>query len=216
MKKGEIRLVKKRTTSNQIWERHLKELRDSGISLKTAIKNGVRSVNGKEARKLLKRRRDIGAGLLFPYPYKGRFLEGVFNFKPDMPLPAREKGKKPRKYVRPIGQGCRLYAPKAVWEVIRNLGVDLFITEGEKKSLKGTQEGFPTIAVSGVFNWVKKGGEPIEDFEWILLKDRTVYLVFDSDKFTNKLVLLAEQRLAEFLISKGALVKIINLKGDEK
>ena len=42
------------------------------------------------------------------------------------------------------------------------------ITEGEKKALKATQEGFMTVSISGVWNW-SSNKKPIEDLDLIRL-----------------------------------------------
>ena len=120
-----------------------------------------------------------------------------------------------RKYVRPLGSKSRLYIPRGAWSIVGDVSVALYITEGEKKCLKATQEGFPTVGLSGVWNW-SSNHQPIDDFDLIALHGRTVFIVFDGDKYTNANVLEAERRLAEFLTMKGAIVKIIDLPEGEK
>ena len=194
--------------------RHKKELEASGITLEMAIENGVRSIDAEEARKLLKRKSEIGPGLLFQYLSENGSFEGVCNFKPDTPLPSIEEGKSPRKYVNPIGQECRFYILDPVRQKLLDSSVDVYITEGSKKVLKAVQEGYLTIGVSGVWNWFKDKS-PISDFDLVAWKDRIVYLAFDGDKFSNDSVLLAEQRLAEELILRGANVRIINFPNEK-
>jgi hypothetical protein len=115
-----------------------------------------------------------------------------------------------RKYIRPAGTKSRLYVPRNVWPFLDDIGQPLFITEGEKKAAKASQEGFFTVAISGVWNW-SSNNSPIEDLDIIKWSGRRVYLVFDADKQSNKSVLLAEERLAEVLTTKGADVRIIDL-----
>ena len=56
------------------------------------------------------------------------------------------------------------------------------------------------------------GGTTIlADFDFIHLKDRLAYLVFDSDSASNPHVMLALNRLSEHLKRKGAVVRIIKL-----
>jgi len=192
---------------------HLADLRKSGLSNKTILEARMYSVSSREAARLLERKKEIGAGYAIPYPCKDGFLENDLNFKPDFPLPS-EKGKKPRKYIRPFGVKSRLYIPRQVWSIIGDISIPIFITEGEKKALKATECGFYTVAVSGVWNW-SSDHEPIKDLDLFKWEGRIVYLVFDSDKHENKSVLLAEKRLAEALTAKGAKVKIIDLPEED-
>src|SRR3989304_1163899 len=91
--------------------------------------------------------------------------------------------------------------------------IPIYITEGEKKALKGTQEGLPCIAISGLWNWGRKtenGYELLPDFDQIALEDRMVYLVPDSDwlepnpEGKTKKLEQALNELAYCLIDKGA------------
>ncbi|MBZ0167526.1 MAG: DUF3854 domain-containing protein, partial [Candidatus Omnitrophica bacterium] len=97
-----------------------------------------------------------------------------------------------------------------VWPIVSDVSVPIFIAEGAKKALKATQEGYPTIAVSGVWNW-KSDGQPLNDFDLIVIKGRVVFIVFDGDKFKNESVMMAEHRLALELLRRGADVRIVNL-----
>lgn len=192
---------------------HLVDLRKSKLSNKIILGARIYSASSAEAKILLKRKTEVGAGYVIPYLYIDGFSEHDLNFKPDVPLPSNEEGKKPRKYLQPIGAEPHLYIPSKVWPIVNDISIPIFITEGEKKALKACQEGYFTIAISGVWNW-SSGHEPIKDFDLIKWDGRIVYLVFDSDKFSNKSVLLAERRLAETLTAYGARVKIIDLPED--
>ncbi|MDD4910493.1 MAG: DUF3854 domain-containing protein [Candidatus Omnitrophica bacterium] len=204
---------------NKEWPKHVKEvllpqhladLRRSKLLDEMILAVRIYSASAEESKTLLNRQQGVGGGYVIPYIGKDGFLEKDLNFKLDIPLPEDVAGKKSRKYIRPIGVKSRLYIPPKVWPIIDDVNVPIFLTEGEKKALKACQEGFFAIAISGVWNW-SSGHEPVEDFDNIALKGRVVQIVFDSDKFTNKNVFLAERCLAEMLIGKGAIVKIINL-----
>jgi putative DNA primase/helicase len=102
----------------------------------------------------------------------------------------------------------------------------LILTEGEKKSLKSTQEGFLTIGLTGVWNWQRKrprgedgkGKGPrelIPDLAGVRWQGRRVYLCFDSDATDNRNVALAEFHLADALSGVGAQVKIVRLPPGE-
>jgi Domain of unknown function (DUF3854) len=59
-----------------------------------------------------------------------------------------------------------------------------------------------------VYGWRMKTGA-LGDWEAVALKDRAVYLAFDSDSRTNRNVQVALQRLAEYLRSRGAKVTLV-------
>ena len=85
--------------------------------------------------------------------------------------------------------------------------VQLLITEGEKKSLKATQEGYPCIGLVGVFGWKQKGSERLlPALERIAWRGRNVFVAFDSDVARNESVQAAESRLAQRLADLGAIV----------
>ena len=84
-----------------------------------------------------------------------------------------------------------------------------------------TQLGFPhltknlpTIALAGVWSWLTKQGEesqPLHDLDEINLKEREVFLVFDSDIVEKPEVQWAEYHFAQELESRGARVSAICL-----
>jgi len=84
----------------------------------------------------------------------------------------------------------------------------LWITEGEKKSLKATQEGLPCLALSGVWSWRQKLDDgqsgPIPDLDRVTWEDRTVTIVFDSDLATKPDIQRAEAEFAKELARRGA------------
>ncbi len=126
--------------------------------------------------------------------------------------------------------GNRLFYPhvgKIPWtKIASDRNFPIFITEGEKKAAKLTQEDYYTIGLFGVDAWLHKIPNPhyptgtryitgpLDDFKDIRWDDRTVYIVFDADKYFNGLVLQAEQKLADYISSLGARVKTINLPKD--
>jgi len=186
---------------------HLEDLYKSGLSNETILEARIYSVDSQEAKKLLKRTKEVGPGYVIPYPKKRGFGAGI-NFKPNKP--SLDSEGKSRKYLRPLRSKQQLFIPRPVWAVLQNAKIPLIFTEGEKKALKATQEGFYAIALSGVWGW-KSNHQPIDDFKLINFKKRIVYIVFDADKHTNPNVLRAEQELAKYLTSMGAIVKIVDL-----
>jgi hypothetical protein len=91
-------------------------------------------------------------------------------------------GKKKAKYLQVANSPNSLYLPPKVIPVLKDPTVDLWCTEGEKKALWGSQEGLPTFAITGLWNWCKKGTKDlIDDFNLISLQGRKVIIVPDSD-----------------------------------
>src|SRR5262249_38242186 len=126
------------------------------------------------------------------------------------------------KYEAPIGVSNRAYIPPDTLAVLNDPTVPLIATEGEKKALKATQEGFATIGLAGVDSWQvrREKGEDgratgprqlIPDLAAIPWKGRLVYVVFDPDAATNNNVLQAESHLANALAERGAVVKTVRL-----
>jgi hypothetical protein len=105
--------------------------------------------------------------------------------------------------------------PPAVRSVIRDPKVPLFITEGVRKADAGASIGICCVALLGVFNFRGKndvnGVTVLADWEYIALRDRTVYVVFDSDVMLKRPVHHALARLKAFLESKNAIVYVIYL-----
>lgn len=147
--------------------------------------------------------------------------------KPDQPRPRKSKNGKPpkrNKYECPKGTPNRAYFPVCTRPVLTDPTAAIIITEGTKKSLKATQEGFPTISIQGVWTWcVKrpkrngKGYGPfklIPDLASISWKGRRVYLCYDSDAATKPSVREAERAFAQVLRREGADVRIVRLPSE--
>lgn len=92
----------------------------------------------------------------------------------------------------------------------------MLITEGEKKALKATQDGFPCVALAGVWSFVQKSqgeekSKPIPDLDKINWDNRTVYICYDSDLAEKEGIAWAERKLAQELETRGALAKLVRL-----
>jgi hypothetical protein len=193
---------------------HRKDLKNSGLSDDTITVAGVRSVSRDKAKA------DLGFDpgsdcMAFDYSSAtGKLL--TTRYKPDVPMEV--VGNRPAKYLTPKGGGNHIYVPNNFnRNIFEDVTKPLMYCEGEKKALAGNQEGFPAVALAGVWCFREKDAKgqsrPIADLDLIVLKGRTVYVVFDSDAVTNPSVRMAEKALAEELESRGAFVLVVRLSG---
>jgi len=144
-------------------------------------------------------------------------------------------GKKKPKYIQRKGTSNRLYIPAPLWEsgIMQDINTTLYITEGEKKALKATQEGLPCIAVTGLWNWKKPGltyDVLIDDFDLILWKESNASVSGSSNMFGRKVCIVpdndwlepgknlkqAVKRLCRKLQERGARTYIVSLPGGSK
>jgi len=192
--------------------RHLSE--GSGISAEVIRERGYRSILGKsELEKLgfsLSQRR--APGILVPlWSVDGK--EAGFQFRPDHPRTA-SRGR-PVKYESPKGSSNRLDCPPRSQKMMGNPQVPLWITEGAKKADALASRGACAISVTGVWGFKGKnqfGGVTfLADWDYIALRNRTVYLAFDSDVVSKDPVRKALEHIGEHLKRKGAIVHVIQL-----
>jgi len=193
-------------TKLKIFPEHLKDLYSSGLSDETIDEAGITSVDQKKLENKLKfklPKNNKFTGIEFPYNNE------FSNFKIFPPAIFDEK---PLKYLQPKGSLCCIYDFNS-----SDNGDPIYITEGEKKTLKGYQEGLNIIGLSGIWNWKHKGDQkPIHEILDIPFLDRKIFLIPDSDWIQNKGVMLAIYRLGHQLKKLGAKPKIINLHTGKK
>jgi hypothetical protein len=154
--------------------------------------------------------RKLGFALVFPYYDLDGKPTVYVRVKPDNPRTDR-KTKKPVKYEAPKGKRPQAYFPPLIWRTWKSAD-PLLITEGEKKALCACQHGFPTIGLSGVWSWKTKDTPILAELEKIPWRGRLVYIAFDSDRTTNDNVQTAEACLADALIERGAIVRVVELQ----
>lgn len=124
----------------------------------------------------------------------------------------RHTDKKPLRYVQEPGSGVHIYLPPTVkWKELPSDSA-IVITEGEFKAACAVEHGYATIAVGGVFSF-RDGTEEIIHHQLLELglKNRTVYICYDSDAKFNSDVIRAENRLAEALLQVEASPVIVRL-----
>lgn len=199
---------------HDLTDAHFADLEKSGLTRATILAAGFYSAPEAETRAILGF--GVGPGLILPYRPWRDGLDEFFRVKIDNPGPDDKN-----KYRSPRGSGNRMYVPPILDKaILADSSKTLYVTEGEKKALKATQEGFPCIALAGVWSWRTRtktpDGErsvPIHDLDAIAWKGRTVHIVFDFDPKpgTTEKVRAAEAALATELTKRGAQVFAIRL-----
>jgi hypothetical protein len=194
---------------------HLDDLKKSGLSDATIRNAGLYTAKPSDLPRLCGRRLPPGtSGLVIPY-------DAAFARVKLFPALVDVDGHA-IKYLQPAGSPVRAYIPRAVMPLLDDPAVSLYVTEGEKKALKLTQEKFPTIALGGIWNFRTRGtpaDQLIPDLELTAWKGRIVRFVPDSDAWANDQVLCAVYCLGRLLEMRGAtvlIVKLPTLEGQEK
>jgi hypothetical protein len=191
----------------EIHPKHFEDLRKSGLSDETIIEAGIKSVSPD----LINKRLGFNISRLASM-YEIPYCDGFSRFRAFY-----EDGKEGNKYLQKKGTRNRLYTPEKVIPILDDISIHLYITEGEKKALKATQDGLYCIGLSGLWNWSNGKKELIPDFDLITLKNRTVYIVPDNDWLTlnkhgyRKNLKQAVYELANSLKTRGANVFIVEL-----
>lgn len=203
-------------TTKSIFPNHLKQLKESGLSEETIRASGIYSEgNALSICSLINCSQGVakrfGAVLVIPFvDIDGR--ESYYRIKPDHP---RKSGDRVRKYESPKGKPNEVYFPPMLRDRLLRDDQRVIFTEGEKKALKSTQDGFPTIGLVGVCGWKQKNENgllpSLARIEW---QGKEVFIAFDSDIETKPDVQTAEKWLAHYLKCSGAIVKVVRLPAD--
>lgn len=147
--------------------------------------------------------------------YRIRYLEESTDFE--------ALAEKQRRYAQEPNTAPVAYFPRNQdWKaIVENVDAPLIFTEGELKAAKACKEGFPTIGLGGVYNWrsYKMGLSFLPSLEPVKWVRRSVYICFDSDVKTNRMVQVGLKEFADELQQRGALVMFAalpELKGLKK
>lgn len=197
---------------------HRVDLRKSGLLDETILEAGIKSVRPGDIDKIFGY--DPLAKSCYEIPYSDEYSRYRM-FYNEADRINQKTGEERPKYLARKGSGNRLYIPHKARPFLQDLSTPLYITEGEKKALKATQEGIPCIAISGLWNWSNGETELIQDFALIALNGRIIHIVPDSGwqnpdrKGERKNLKQAVYELAYKLIDKGAKVSWVELpQGD--
>jgi Domain of unknown function (DUF3854)/AAA domain len=187
-------------TAKTLLPHHLDNLRAS-VTDETIAASGIYSAHPDQAKAILRAKEFVGLGMVIPYG------DGFERVRLD-----QEDGEG-HHYRTPKGERNRVYFPANLDKaVLGDQRTTLYLTEGEKKALALCQHGFPTIAIAGVHSWrtrFKGDSQVLPEFDGIAWKDRPVIVVFDSDIAWKPSVRDAEDRLAEELANRGAIVAAV-------
>lgn len=136
----------------------------------------------------------------------------MYQARPDAPTVDTKSGK-PRKYVFGRGAAPTLWAVRPVADAQR-----IVIVEGTKQCLAAASYAPPGVGVYGIAGcrlW-QQDGKPIPDL--MVVEDREVVIILDSDSNTNAQVYEAGMALADALVREGA-TKVLFTRlpgGDDK
>jgi putative DNA primase/helicase len=199
---------------NGLHPNHLADLRRSGLTDETIRAAGITSEHDHRRLAVLLNRKSwpskYGAAMVIPFRDAAGDIV-LRRVKPDNP--PLSKGK-PCKYLQPGKTPIRPYIPPGVFDALDDPTVELIVTEGEKKSLAGTQWGFSTIGLTGVDCWHEgKSSLLLPDLQRVCWNGRKTIITFDSDTETNEQIKASERMLAAVLGHKGAVVRIAHLPG---
>lgn len=148
-----------------------------------------------------------GWGLPFRNPETGEILKGKDGrdfWRIRLQYPAFIDGKA-AKYLSQKDSGQHAFITPEVHNALLDAQIPLILTEGEKKAMCATKNGFYTIGLVGIWGWCQPGSEPkklLPEIEVYVNEGRDIILVFDSDASDEK-------KKANFMASAKALAKAL-------
>ena len=153
------------------------------------------------------------SGYVIPYfDAQGNLLRS-FNCRLHKGISRNDSSGKRMKYCKPMKTDNLIYFPPG-FAALYAKNKYIVITEGEKKAAKAVQDGFPCVAIGGVWNWfdnAKRNAEKLEglkisyrtrplDTLLAMAMERKVVLLFDSDAQENEQVRAALRVLSDALL----------------
>jgi len=216
----------------------LESFKRSYLRREDLVEAGIYRVDRHTGKEIVGGRSDDDySGFVFPNYFPGRNSPRANCLRLDNPpLERKSDGsiKEKGKYRNEPGRSNLLYIPRGTpLEWLSDTTVDVFITEGQKKTLalwrlsKERETLTLCVGLSGVWNWrgvVGSEGDasgnrrevrgPIDDLDNIDWKDRIVTIIFDANTATNQSVDAARNSLAKELRARGANVFLLDLPQD--
>jgi hypothetical protein len=179
----------------------------SGIPLEYVCATAIRYV-GVDAVRRMAGLRAASHGYLIPYPS----FDGTRCHPPEWMRDGYWRirlhwNRKPR-YVAQAGVPPQLYVPPFPPFTTGEWPDELYVTEGEKKSIAATVKGIPTLGLAGVWSWKSHGPDDLAtllpDLRAVPWRGRQVWLVYDSDITPDHKARPAFHRLGRVLLHLGA------------
>jgi hypothetical protein len=134
-----------------------------------------------------------------------------YQVRPNVPRTLKDSNGKPR-VVKYEGQPRKqpiLDAHPRSRELLKDIKTPLWVGEGVRKGDSSVSRGLCVINLSGVWAWLHNK-VALPDWRLVPLKNRQVYICFDSDALIKRGVGLAVRELGGFLELRGATVKVID------
>ncbi len=179
----------------------------SGISPEIAAERGYRTATKRSEIPDIFKGYQRKTGLIVPmFSPDGRTVG--YQLRPDRP---RKNGPK---YETPGGISPVVDVHPRMLQAVCSRSEPLLITEGAKTGDAATSRGIPTVVLAGVWMWCVPKVKPYRlkpCFDHIRLKDREVFVAFDSDCMSKTGVQDALAALVTALEERGAAVKVIYL-----
>jgi len=183
-------------------QHHLDKLfNEHGLTVTTIKSNNLYSADAVELNKILKRNDIKIDGVVIPYD------SSFSRVRLTKPVKINDTEVK---YLSPLNSTNHLYSRHLSPEILKNIDIPLYFTEGEFKALKASQEGFHCIGLAGIWGFASNSSL-IDGFNNINLYEREIIIVLDSDANFNYNVLHAGYRLAIELSKLGAKTKVVVL-----
>lgn len=204
-----------------LFPEHLADLQKSGLSDITISAMKVCSKTASELQSLLEWHSFPNRASGYAIPYLDPISQQAHHYNYRLfNLPTSEKNGQPSKalkYAKPRSTPNLLYWPPGIQQLLGQTDYCI-VTEGEKKAAKAVQEGFPCVAIGGVWNWaeseqrkVDKAAGKMVNYSTIplpgllnLSKERKLILLFDSDTESNDDVKNALFAMRDALLFHGA------------
>ncbi|QVL30284.1 DUF3854 domain-containing protein [Telmatocola sphagniphila] len=192
--------------SNYLLPHHQAKLQNSGLSPEAISARGYKTLSTKvEVERLSFSRSQATAPALQIPIWNAEGLRTVNQIRPDTPRINREG--KSIKYELPLESKVAIDVPPSIREKVLDITQPLLVTEGPIKADAAASKGYAAVSVLGVSGW--RADDPF----WKIapLKNRTCYIIFDSDISTNENVKRSALRLAENFRKHGAIPEIVIL-----
>lgn len=200
---------------SELHPEHLADLRKSGLSDETIVRQRIRTAPPDMISKLLGfDAPEIVSAFVIPFPDP---RGGWMNHVRLKVFPSFKTDTGTIKYLQPKRSGQRIFFPVATLDAVLHSADALYVTEGEKKSLAVAQLGLPVIGICGIEGWHLAGSRDLHpDLDDAGIRGRVVNVIPDADVRTNPAVHAAVHRLGQALYARGATANLMRVPAGYK